>query len=164
MAHRAAANNWDLVDTVAPGVIGLHLVTRSRRPLMALAASPDRWEKRMAIVATIPLIRERQYADTLVIAERFLASEDDLLHKATGWMLREVGKRDAAVLRGFLRAHAPRMPRTMLRAAIERFPDAERQAWLRVSKAAARDGGEMPREAVPAVSRHGALLSRVAKR
>ena len=95
-----------------------------------LAASESLWEQRIAVVSTLALIRERQYADTLRIATSLLGHSHDLIHKAVGWMLREVGKRDIEVLRGYLEAHCHEMPRTSLRYAIERMDAAERREWL----------------------------------
>lgn len=132
LAHRAALNNWDLVDVTAPKLIGEHLLGRpaGRRLLRRFAASSDLWERRIAIVSTHAFIRAGQFDDTLAIAALLLDDPHDLIHKATGWMLREVGKRDPAPLRAFLADHAAEMPRTMLRYAIERLPEAERRAWL----------------------------------
>ena len=132
LAQRAALNNWDLVDVTVPAIIGGWLLERpaERKLLRKFAKSPDLWERRLAIVSTHAFIRAGDFADTLAISETLLGDPHDLIHKATGWMLREVGKRDEAVLRGFLSAHAARMPRTMLRYAIERLPEAERKAWL----------------------------------
>jgi 3-methyladenine DNA glycosylase AlkD len=122
-------NNWDLVDATAEHVVGPHAVGRAR--LLAWAASKNLWCRRIAIVSTFHSIRRHRFGDTLAVARRLLRDPEDLLHKATGWMLREVGKRDPAVLEGFLRRHHRVMPRTMLRYAIERFPEAKRKAWLR---------------------------------
>ena len=123
-------NNWDLVDVSAPDIVGGHLLTRRRGLLRRLARSTHLWERRIAIVATYRFIRERQFDDTLEIAERLLGDRHDLIHKAVGWMLREVGKRDERVLRHFLDRHAPAMPRTSLRYAIERLPAADRRRYL----------------------------------
>ena len=124
-------NNWDLVDASAPYIVGAHLAGRERAPLYRLAQSDSLWERRIAIVATFHFIRGGESRDTLGIAERLLADREDLIHKATGWMLRELGKRDLAALEPFLQRHYPVMPRTMLRYAIERFPEERRQAYLR---------------------------------
>lgn len=128
-------NNWDLVDLSAPNIVGAWLRRRPRGLLRRLARSASLWERRIAILATLAFIRADDFADTIAICEILLRDPHDLIHKATGWMLREVGKRDAAALRGFLAAHAPAMPRTMLRNAIERLPEQERQRWLTVQPA-----------------------------
>ncbi|GDY19944.1 hypothetical protein LBMAG56_12890 [Verrucomicrobiota bacterium] len=130
LANTAWINNWDLVDSSAPQILGTWLLTRDRRSLYGLAKSKSLWEQRIAIIATQAFIREGQYDDTLALCEHFLPHPHDLIHKACGWMLREVGKRDGAVLRRFLQQHAGRMPRTMLRYAIERLPATERQQYL----------------------------------
>jgi len=123
-------NNWDLVDVSAPQIVGGWLAERSRTTLRKLARSTGLWERRIAIIATLHFIRQRDFADTLAIAELLLGDKHDLIHKATGWMLREVGKRDEAVLRGFLDQFATKMPRTMLRYAIERLPETSRRAYM----------------------------------
>jgi 3-methyladenine DNA glycosylase AlkD len=123
-------NNWDLVDLSAPNILGTWLLDHPREVLDVLARSPELWDRRIAVLATFAFIRARQYADTLRLVEILLTDRQDLLHKACGWMLREVGKRDLAVLIGFLERHASRMPRTMLRYAIEKLPPSQRQAWL----------------------------------
>ena len=124
----ARINNWDLVDVSAPNIVGAHAVGRAQ--LLRWAGSSHLWTRRIAIVSTWASIRERRYGDTLAVAARLLGDPHDLIHKAAGWMLREVGKRDVASLEGFLRRHHRRMPRTMLRYAIERFPEPRRKAWL----------------------------------
>ncbi len=129
-------NNWDLVDASAPIILGPWLEGRSRGVLRRLARSRVLWDRRIAVVATLHFIRRGEFEDTLALCGGLLGDPEDLMHKACGWMLREVGKRDAEVLRAFLRAHAPRMPRTMLRYAIERFPGPERKEWLAVPREA----------------------------
>ena len=137
LAHAARINNWDLVDVSAPGIVGRHLPPgKGRRVLDRLVRSPLLWERRIAMIATLEHIRRGSLANTFRLAERLLGDPEDLLHKAAGWMLRETGKRDPAALRDFLARQAPRMPRTMLRYAIERFPAAERRGWLAVRPAA----------------------------
>lgn len=131
LASTRRINNWDLVDASAPYIVGEHLVDRERAPLYRLAQSDSMWERRIAVVATFHFIRNNEFADTLAIADKLLNDQEDLLHKATGWMLREVGKRDLAALEGFLLPRYRNMPRTMLRYAIERFPEARRQAYLK---------------------------------
>jgi 3-methyladenine DNA glycosylase AlkD len=134
MANTAHINNWDLVDASAPAIVGGWLATRSRAPLRKLAKSRSLWERRIAIVATQRFIRDGEFNDTLEIAKLLLGDEHDLIHKATGWMLREVGKRNHDVLVMFLDEHAREMPRTMLRYAIERFPEPLRRAYLGVRR------------------------------
>jgi len=124
-------NNWDLVDLSAPDVVGPHLESLRPSPLPAWARSKNLWVRRISIVSTHYLIRNGRFAETLRIARLLLRDPHDLIHKATGWMLREVGKRDLATLERFLRAHHRTMPRTMLRYAIERFPERKRLAYLR---------------------------------
>src|SRR6185503_15630694 len=129
-AHSRFINNWDLVDGSAPYIVGPFLWNRERRQLYVLAQSTSLWEKRIAILATLYFIRQNDFADALKIAKILLADEHDLIHKAVGWMLREIGKRDVAVEKQFLKTHYRKMPRTMLRYAIERFPESERRAYL----------------------------------
>jgi 3-methyladenine DNA glycosylase AlkD len=123
-------NNWDLVDLSAPQIVGVYLADRSRKPLYRLAKSSWLWDRRISILATFHFIRQGDFNDSLKIAEMLLGDDQDLIHKAVGWMLREVGKRDIAALEGFLKQHCLVMPRTMLRYAIEKFPEKKRQAYL----------------------------------
>jgi 3-methyladenine DNA glycosylase AlkD len=137
-------NNWDLVDVSAPNVVGAHLASRQRTRLDRLARSKNLWERRIAIVATQHFIRNGEFDDTLRIARVLLADSHDLIHKAVGWMLREVGKRDRAPLEAFLDAHAHEMPRTMLRYSLERLPDADRRRYMAArGLAAARSAGRI---------------------
>ncbi|MFO0756057.1 MAG: DNA alkylation repair protein [Byssovorax sp.] len=123
-------NNWDLVDSSAPAVVGDHLRDRDRRILRKLARSSNLWERRVAMIATLAFIRAGETEDAFAIARLLLDDTHDLMHKAVGWMLREVGKYvGKAPLVAFLEAHAAEMPRTALRYAIEHFPEAERKAW-----------------------------------
>lgn len=124
-------NNWDLVDASAEHLVGAWLQTRSREPLYRLARSASLWERRIAIMATFHFIKQGSFSETLLLAERLLLDDQDLIHKAVGWMLREVGKRDRSVEEAFLRQHYRIMPRTMLRYAIERFPERLRQTYLK---------------------------------
>ena len=122
-------NNWDLVDLSAPNILGAHLIDRDRRLLYRLARSENVWERRIAILATYHFIRNGDFSDTLKIAEILLQDRRDLIHKAAGWMLREVGKRDVASEEAFLEKHLGVMPRTMLRYAIERLPESKRRRY-----------------------------------
>jgi 3-methyladenine DNA glycosylase AlkD len=126
-------NNWDLVDLSAYKIVGAYLRERDRFPLYRLASSPVLWEKRIGIVATFAYIRENEFTDTLQIAAILLSDSHDLIHKAVGWMLREVGKRDLAAEEDFLKKHYRNMPRTMLRYAIEKFPERKRLEYLKGS-------------------------------
>ncbi len=130
LASTEFINNWDLVDLSAPRLVGGYLEGRSRRPLYRLAKSKTLWQRRISILATLHFIRQDDFADTLEIAEILLADKEDLIHKAVGWMLREVGKRDLEALKQFLDRHRQVMPRTMLRYAIEKFPQRQRQRYL----------------------------------
>ena len=130
LANTDRINNWDLVDCSAPAIVGAYLLDRDRSSLFALAKSDSLWERRIAIISTQHFIRHEDFDDTLRIAEILLDDRQDLIHKATGWMLREVGKRDQPVLERFLRKHARRMPRTMLRYAIERLPEELRALYM----------------------------------
>ncbi|MEM9805661.1 MAG: DNA alkylation repair protein [Cyanobacteria bacterium P01_D01_bin.56] len=123
-------NNWDLVDSSAPQIVGVYLETRDRQVLYQLVQSHSLWERRIAIMATFQFIRNHQFEDTLKLSEQLLDDKEDLIHKAVGWMLREIGKRDGAVERDFLTMHYQQVPRTMLRYAIEKFPKEERKAYL----------------------------------
>jgi 3-methyladenine DNA glycosylase AlkD len=130
LANTKHINNWDLVDLSAPQLVGVHLNDKSRKPLYQLAKSSWLWDRRISILATFHFIRQGDHADTLRIAKMLLADKQDLIHKAVGWMLREVGKRDQVALESFLDKDHHIMPRTMLRYAIERFPEKRRQAYL----------------------------------
>lgn len=133
--HVDAVNNWDLVDTSAPQILGKWLMTRDRSLLFEFARSGHLWKERIAIVATFAFIRAGEHADTFAIAEILMHHEHDLIHKAVGWMLREVGNRDRAALDGFLEKFAAVMPRTMLRYAIEKHPEPARKRYMGMRKA-----------------------------
>lgn len=125
-------NNWDLVDSSAPYILGEYLAQQTDRSMLdKLAASKNMWEQRIAIIATYTLIKRDEFADTLRIAETLLHHEHDLIHKAVGWMLREVGNRNRAKEEAFLQKHYRTMPRTALRYAIEKFPETRRQQYLK---------------------------------
>jgi 3-methyladenine DNA glycosylase AlkD len=124
-------NNWDLVDSSAPYIVGPHLSGRSREALRALAESSLLWERRIAVLATFCYIKEGDFSESLHIAGALLRDPEDLIHKAIGWMLREIGRKDQAAEEGFLKKHYRDMPRTMLRYAIERFPEDLRRQYLK---------------------------------
>lgn len=124
-------NNWDLVDSSAPQIVGAYLENKDRQYVYTLANSPSLWERRIAIMATFHWIKNNDFQDALSISQRLKCDSEDLIHKAVGWMLREIGKRDRAAETAFLTAHYSEMPRTMLRYAIEKFPAAERQRYLK---------------------------------
>ncbi|MBB6144608.1 3-methyladenine DNA glycosylase AlkD [Silvibacterium bohemicum] len=130
LQNTAGINNWDLVDGSAPYILGEHLRTRPRRILRKLARSQSLWERRIAIIATMRLVRNGELEDALSIAEMLLDDDHDLIHKAVGWVLREVGRQDRGRLIGFLQTHYRRLPRTALRYAIEHFAPSERKKML----------------------------------
>ena len=131
LKHTKWINNWDLVDVTTPHIVGPFLMNRSREPLYRLAQSSSLWERRIAIITTFHFLKHGQFDDTLAIAEILLHDPEDLIHKAVGWMLREVGKRNLDAEEGFLQHHYRAMPRTMLRYAIEKFPEPKRQRYLK---------------------------------
>jgi 3-methyladenine DNA glycosylase AlkD len=130
VANTRYINNWDLVDISAPNIVGAFLMERSRKPLYQLAKSKSLWERRMATLATFYFIKNNQFEDALKIAGILLQDKEDLIHKAAGWMLREIGKRDIACAESFLQKHCQVMPRTMLRYAIERFAPSKRRKYM----------------------------------
>lgn len=123
-------NNWDLVDSSAHHIVGAFLEGRGKGPLEKLAGSEKVWERRIAIIATFYMIRKNDFEDALNISRMLVYDGHDLIQKAVGWMLREIGKRDLDAEKKFLKEHYKRMPRTMLRYAIERFPEIERKKYL----------------------------------
>lgn len=131
LAHTRFINNWDLVDSSAAQIVGAWLHNRSRAVLTRLARSRSLWERRIAIIATHHFIKQGDFDDTFRVADILLTDEHDLIHKAVGWMLREVGNRDGAAERAYLKTRHHRMPRTMLRYAIEKFPEGERRRYLK---------------------------------
>jgi 3-methyladenine DNA glycosylase AlkD len=130
LKHAGFVNNWDLVDTSAPYIVGQHLLTRRRKVLYRLAKSRNLWERRIAIVSTMALIRAGEIEDTFAISKLLLADDHDLIHKAVGWMLREAGKQSVPALLRFLKQNYDALPRTTLRYAIERFPVTQRKRML----------------------------------
>lgn len=124
-------NNWDLVDSSAEHIVGAYLRDRDKRPLYGLAVSGILWERRISIMSTFNFIKHGEFADTLKISEILLGDKEDLIHKAVGWMLREIGKREIETEEDFLKKYYRQMPRTMLRYAIEKFPAPKRQMYLK---------------------------------
>ncbi len=131
LANVAYINNWDLVDSSALQIVGHYLFDKDRSPLQSLAQSDDLWERRIAIIATYYFIRQNEFQTTLNISEILLQDKEDLIHKAVGWMLREIGNRSRSNEEKFLIKYYQKMPRTMLRYAIEKFPEKRRQAYLK---------------------------------
>lgn len=123
-------NNWDLVDCSAPLIVGPYLADKPRHPLYDLTVTSSLWERRIAIIATFHFIKKGDFHDALAISQLLLGDKEDLIHKAVGWMLREIGKRDPETEHTFLRRRCRTMPRTMLRYAIERFPPELRKDYL----------------------------------
>jgi len=123
-------NNWDLVDLSAPQIVGGYLIDKDKQILEKLSDSNNLWEKRISVLATFQFIKEKQFDTTLKIADKLLLDKHDLIHKAVGWMLREIGKRDLKTEESFLKDRYKTMPRTMLRYAIEKFPEKKRKAYL----------------------------------
>lgn len=131
LRHKGFIHNWDGVDDSAPYIVGPYLLDRNRAILFKLAGSKSPWDRRIAMVSTWWFIRKGDTADSFRLAQILLRDEEDLIHKAVGWMLREAGKRDLPALKKFLAKHGKAMPRTMLRYAIEKFPEAQRQRYLK---------------------------------
>ena len=130
LKHNSKINNWDLVDLSADKIIGHYYFNKKRDNLYQMAESENLWKRRTAIVSTFYFIKNNQFNDTLKISEILLNDEHELIHKAVGWMLREVGKRDIKVLESFLSKNCKQMPRTMLRYSIEQFDEDKRKKWL----------------------------------
>ena len=131
LKNRKGINNWDLVDLSAPKIVGKHLIDKEKDLLYKFALSKDLWEKRISIISTQTFIREHYFEETLKISEIILHDKHDLIHKAVGWMLREIGNRDMETEEEFLKKHYKTMPRTMLRYAIEKFPEQKRIKYLK---------------------------------
>jgi len=131
LASAEYINNWDLVDSSAEYIVGAYLRKIDKMPIYKLARSKDLWERRISIISTYHFIKHNEFSDTLKIAEILLQDKEDLIHKAAGWMLREVGKRCIEVEEQFLNKYYKKMPRTMLRYAIEKFPETQRKRYLK---------------------------------
>ncbi|MBS3075689.1 DNA alkylation repair protein [Candidatus Pacearchaeota archaeon] len=129
-AHENKVNNWDLVDLSAPRIVGNYLLDKKRDILYELTKG-NLWEKRISVISTFAFIKNSEFNDSLKIAEILLNDKHDLMHKAVGWMLREIGKKDIRVLEEFLKKHYKNMPRTMLRYAIEKFDEKKRKMYLK---------------------------------
>lgn len=132
--NRKRVNNWDLIDLSAPNIIGNYLYDKERQLLYELVISKNLWERRMAVMASFAFIKKNDFDDALKLAGILLKDEHDLIHKAVGWMLREIGKRNLKTEEAFLKKYYKQMPRTMLRYAIEKFPEKQRQAYLKGKK------------------------------
>jgi len=130
LRHTESINNWDLVDSSAEHIVGAHLFSRDREPIYRLVRSSCLWKRRIGVMSTFHFVKREDFSDTLAIAELLLDDCEDLIHKAVGWMLREVGKRNRGLEQRFLAKHYKQMPRTMLRYAIEKLPETERLAYL----------------------------------
>lgn len=131
MVNTKHCNNWDLVDLSCRDIVGLHLLDKDRAPIYRLAGSENLWEQRISIVSTWAFIRVNDFEDTFRLVRQFMHHPHDLIHKAMGWMLREIGKRDRAALTAFLEVEAFNLPRTALRYSIEHYPEEERQYFLK---------------------------------
>lgn len=131
LKHTEFINNWDLVDSSAAQIVGAYLMDKSKAVLYRLAESANLWERRIAIMSTFHFVKHHEFSETLKIAKILLFDRQDLIHKATGWMLREIGKRHLKTEERFLKVHYKKMPRTMLRYAIEKFPEQKRQRYLK---------------------------------
>ncbi|MGB2928669.1 MAG: DNA alkylation repair protein [Desulfobacterales bacterium] len=131
LQHTKFINSWDLVDGSAHQIVGAFLMDKSKEPVYRLAKSNSLWERRIAILSTFHFIKHDNYSETLKISKILLTDDQDLIHKAVGWMLREIGKRHILTEEIFLKKYYKRMPRTMLRYAIEKFPESKRQKYLR---------------------------------
>jgi 3-methyladenine DNA glycosylase AlkD len=131
LKHKRHINNWDLIDTSAHKILGPYLFKRDKAVLYKLAGSSSLWERRIAVISTFYFIHHKHFEDSLKLAGKLINDEHDLIHKAVGWMIREVGKRDYNRADSFLRKYYHKMPRTMLRYAIERFPEKLRQDYLK---------------------------------
>ena len=131
LKHTEFINNWDLVDSSAEHIVGAYLMDKSKAVLYRLAESANLWERRISIMSTFHFVKHHEFSETLKISKMLLFDRQDLIHKAAGWMLREIGKRHLPAEENFLKVHYKSMPRTMLRYAIEKFPEQKRQRYLK---------------------------------
>jgi len=131
LANTKSINNWDLVDLTASKILGSHLLNKDRSILYKLVKSDNLWERRISIIATFEFIRNKQFNDTFKLSKILLNDKHDLMHKAVGWMLREAGKRDQKAEEKFLMKHYKKMPRTMLRYAIEKFDKKKKEFYMK---------------------------------
>lgn len=129
--NRKGINNWDLVDLSAPKILGKHLHKKDKAILFKFAVSKNLWERRIAVLSTYEFIKNNNYKTSLRLCKILLNDKHDLIHKAVGWMLREIGKKDLEMEERFLRANYRKMPRTMLRYSIEKFPESKRKKYLK---------------------------------
>ena len=130
LKNRKGINNWDLVDLSAPKIIGKHLLNKDKSLLFKFALSKNLWERRISVSSTYEFIKNNEFDLALQISEMLLKDKHDLIHKAVGWMLREIGKRDLQTEESFLKIHYKKMPKTMLCYAIEKFPETKRKKYL----------------------------------
>lgn len=130
LKNTAKINNWDLVDLSADKILGSYLLNKDKSVLFRLAKSENLWERRIAMISTSSFIKNSEFEDSLRIAEMLLTDRHDLIHKAVGWMLREIGKRDLAAEERFLKLHCSQMPRTMLRYAVERLDEDKKKVYM----------------------------------
>jgi 3-methyladenine DNA glycosylase AlkD len=131
LSNRKYINNWDLVDSSAPYILGDYLIDKPKKILLDLAKSENIWDRRIAVLATFAFITNNEFSWTIKLAKLLLKDKHDLMHKAVGWMLRETGKRDFKVLKNFLDKYAGSMPRTMLRYAVEKIPEERRKYYMK---------------------------------
>lgn len=134
LSNTVNINNWDLVDSSASQIVGTFLLDRDRKLLYKLAVSKSMWERRIAVISTFAFIAQNEFEDTIRLATLLMNDKEDLMHKAVGWMLREMGKRDQATLTEYLDENAHLLPRTTLRYAIEKYPEATRKRFLAIKK------------------------------
>jgi len=130
MKKRGRINNWDLVDLSAPKIVGSYLADKDRKILYVLAKSENVWDRRISIISTFAFIRSNDFKDAVSMAEILVKDKHDLIHKAVGWTLREIGKRNLKIEEEFLKKHYKKMPRTMLRYSIEKFDNKKKKFYM----------------------------------